>query len=64
MNPTEQLEEFTIVGRDDSGNIVASEQTDSRRHSERVADSWRASGLKVEIIEAAKDGFVGRCRLP
>jgi hypothetical protein len=50
---------LTIVGRDASGNVVATEQTDSRRHADRVADSWRGSGLVVEILEVPAVGSAG-----
>lgn len=40
---------YSIVGRDDSGRVVAEEETDALTTASKVATSWRDSGLTVDV---------------
>lgn len=42
---------ITIIGRDQAGNVVAQDRTDSNWKANQIAAAWKASGLAVEVIE-------------
>ena len=42
---------FLLTGKDATGRIVATDQTDAAARADRIADTWRYCGLAVEVTE-------------